>query len=231
MFGPKRTLMTGVLGFASGLGGWGCRADHTDVDRGPWPAGSFRRPAGTVGVVPADLDLHRSQGSEVGPWDLRHHRHRRFGLGLILGGFLTRVRRLALVPLRQLADRRHLSLFGAFTMIPEREGVHGVRLDVLGVILGCGGLVSLVYGLGEAGARADGVRPTSSWPLVLAGLLLTALRRLVRARGPTRSCPLRGPANRNRAGSFLTIFAGGDRDVRKVPVPTYLLQPRRYRRS
>ena len=75
--------------------------------------------------------------------------------GLILGGFLTQYvdwRWCLYVNLPIAA----LVLFGAFTMIPTRQGVPGVRLDVLGVVLGCGGLVSLVYGLGEAGTSGWG---------------------------------------------------------------------------
>ena len=138
IFGPKRTLMIGVVGFAlaSALGG---PRRPPDVDRCPRPAGPVRRAAGPLRAVDPHVDLHRAS-----------ERGRAFGIyatiaiagsafGLILGGFLT-----------QYVDWRWclyvnlpiavLVLFGAFRMIPTSEGP-GVRLDVLGVILGCGGLV------------------------------------------------------------------------------------------
>ena len=41
-------------------------------------------------------------------------------------------------------------VFGASRVIPKQTGHSGARLDIPGAILGCGGLVALVYGLGEA---------------------------------------------------------------------------------
>jgi predicted MFS family arabinose efflux permease len=92
----------------------------------------------------------------------------------------------------------------AFRMIPKRFGNPGVRLDIPGTILGCGGLVALVYGLGEA--AADGWSSVSvDGPLVVAVVLL-ALFVLVQTKASSPLLPMRILANRNRAGSFLTII-------------------------
>ena len=71
--------------------------------------------------------------------------------GLILGGLLTQYLswRWCLYVNLPIAG---LVVLGATTMIPTRTGHAGIRLDIPGVILGCGGLVSLVYALGEAAA-------------------------------------------------------------------------------
>ena len=75
---------------------------------------------------------------------------------------------------------------------------------MLGVILGCGGLVALVYGLGQAGA--DGwSAPSVVYPLIGARVLLASFI-FWQSKGPNPLLPLRVLKNRNRAGSFLTIM-------------------------
>ncbi len=221
MFGPKRTLMTGVLGFAlaSAIGG----ASQTTL-----MLIGARGLQGLFGALlaPSVLSILTSTFSEA------RERGRAFGIyatiaiagsafGLILGGFLTEYvdwRWCLYVNLPIAA----LVLVGAVRMIPEREGIHGVRLDVLGVILGCGGLVSLVYGLGEAG--------TSGWDstqvivaLILSGVLLGAFI-VWQSMGPNPLLPLRVLRNRNRAGSYLTILLAVTGMFGTFLFLTYLLQ-------
>ena len=107
-------------------------------------------------------------------------------------------------------------------MIPKREGVHGVRLDVLGVVLGCGGLVALVYGLGEAGTSGWGATDVIV-SLVLAGVLLAAFL-LWQSKGPNPLLPLRVLRNRNRAGSYVTIMLAVTAMFGTFLFLTYLLQ-------
>ena len=122
MFGPKRTLMTGVLGFAlaSAIGG----ASQTTL-----MLIGARGLQGLFGALlaPSVLSLLTSTFSEP------RERGRAFGIyatiaiagsafGLILGGFLTEYvdwRWCLYVNLPIAA----LVLVGAFTMIPNREGV------------------------------------------------------------------------------------------------------------
>jgi EmrB/QacA subfamily drug resistance transporter len=221
MFGPKRTLMTGVLGFAlaSAVGG---AAQTTLMLIGA------RALQGLFGALLAPSVLSLLTSTFADP----KKRGRAFGIyatiaiagsafGLILGGFLTEYvdwRWCLYVNLPIAA----LVLVGAFTMIPKRDGVRGVRLDVLGVVLGCGGLVALVYGLGEAG--------TSGWgsthvivALVLSGVLLAAFI-LWQSKGPNPLLPLRVLRNRNRAGSFLTIMLAVTGMFGTFLFLTYLLQ-------
>ena len=105
MFGPKRTLMTGVVGFAlaSAIGG---AAQTTLMLIGA------RGLQGLFGALlaPSVLSLLTSTFSRPsragsGLRDLRDHRHRRLGVRADPRGLPDRVRRLALVPLRQPAHR------------------------------------------------------------------------------------------------------------------------------
>ena len=131
MFGPKRTLMTGVVGFAlaSAVGGV---AQTTLMLIGA------RGLQGLFGALlaPSVLSILTSTFSKP------HERGRAFGIyatiaivgsafGLILGGFLTQYVdwRWCLYVNLPIAG---LVAFGAFTMIPDRKGTPGVRLGRAG---------------------------------------------------------------------------------------------------
>ncbi|MFB0620887.1 MFS transporter [Streptomyces sp. AGS-58] len=96
------------------------------------------------------------------------------------------------------------AVLGALALLHDRPGHAGVRLDVPGAVLGCGGLVAIVYGFSEAEPRG--------WtdPLVLAlfaagVLLLTAFVRW-QTRAPSPLLPLHIIRDRDRAGCFLTMM-------------------------
>jgi EmrB/QacA subfamily drug resistance transporter len=221
MFGPKRTLMIGVAGFAlaSAIGG---AAQTTLMLIGA------RGLQGLFGALlaPSVLSILTSTFSDP------KERGRAFGIyatiaiagsafGLILGGFLTQYvdwRWCLYVNLPIAA----LVLFGASRLIPTRAGIAGIRLDVLGVILGCGGLVALVYGLGEAGTNGWGATDVIV-ALVVAGVLLGAFV-LWQSKGPNPLLPLRVVRSRNRAGSFITILLAVVGMFGTFLFLTYLLQ-------
>lgn len=203
MVGPKRTLMIGVVGFAvaSALGG---ASQTTGLLIGA------RALQGSFGALlaPSVLSLLTTTFSDP------RERGRAFGIyasiaiggaafGLILGGFLTQYLdwRWCLYVNLPIAA---IVAVGAFAVIPKRLGHAGVRLDVPGAILGSGGLVALVYGLGEAATHGwSSVRVVV--PLVAAVTLL-AVFVFVQGKVASPLLPLRILANRNRSGSFLTII-------------------------
>jgi MFS family permease len=141
--------------------------------------------------------------------------------GLILGGFLTQYVdwRWCLYVNLPIAG---FVVLGALTMIPDRNGSPGVRLDVLGVVLCCGGLVALVYALGQAGADGWGAE-SFILPLILSAVLLGSFI-LWQRKGPIPLLPLRVLKNRNRAGSFLTITLAVTAMFGTFLFLTYLLQ-------
>src|ERR1700734_1633975 len=172
LIGPKRPLVTGGAGFAlaSAVGG----ASQTTL-----MLIGARGLQGLFGALLAPSVLSILTSTFADPKE----RGRAFGIyatiaiagsafGLILGGFLTQYVdwRWCLYVNLPIAG---LVLLGAFKLIPTRPGIPGIRLDVLGVILGCGGLVALVYGLGEAGASGWGATDVIA-ALIAAGVLLSA---------------------------------------------------------
>ena len=163
LVGPKRTLIIGVVGFAVASAIGGASQDTAMLIGARALQGSF----GAL-LAPSVLSLLATTFTDP------RERGRAFGIyvaiavsgaafGLILGGFLTQYvdwRWCLYVNLPIAA----LVAVGAVTMIPERSGNLGVQLDIPGAILGCGGLVALVYGLGEAARPRDGALPMSSSP-------------------------------------------------------------------
>ncbi|MGW0766820.1 MFS transporter [Streptomyces sp. NPDC002676] len=99
-----------------------------------------------------------------------------------------------------------VTVLGAFALLRERPGTAsaGARLDVLGVLLGCGGLVALVYGFSEA----DALGWTDSLVLGLfaGGVLLLGLFVAWQQRATSPLLPLHIIKDRNRAGSVLTMM-------------------------
>jgi EmrB/QacA subfamily drug resistance transporter len=221
MIGTKRTLMIGVVGFAlaSALGG---AAQWTAMLIGA------RGLQGLFGALLAPSVLSLLSTTFGHP----RERARAFGIyatiaisgsafGLILGGFLTQYLdwRWCLYVNLPIAG---LVAFGAFTLIPKQQGASGVRLDIPGVVLGCGGLVALVYGLGEAGAHGWGSAGVVA-PLLIAGVLLACFIRW-QSKGPNPLLPLRVLKNRNRAGAFLVIMLAVTGMFGTFIFLTYLLQ-------
>ena len=171
MFGPKRTLMTGVAGLRPGVGRRRRRPDHPHADRRPRAAGPLRRAAGAVGAVDPHLDLHRPAGAGSGLRDLRHHRHRRIRLRADPRRLPDRVRRLALVPVREPAHR------GAGPLRRLHHDPRRARASAAsGSTCSASSSAAVAWSPSSTGsarpARAGGAPPTSSSPWSLAGVLL-----------------------------------------------------------
>ena len=221
MFGPKRTLIAGVVGFAvaSALGG---AAQNTGMLIGARALqGLF-----AALLAPSVLSLLTSTFTEP------RERGRAFGIyatiaiggaafGLILGGLLTQYldwRWCLLVNLPIAA----VVVVGATSVIPTQVAHPGVRLDIPGVILGCGGLVALVYALGTAGT--DGWHSAHVLGPLGVAVILLGLFVVVQARSKNPLLPLRVLTNRNRGGSFLTIILSSLGMFGTFLFLTYLLQ-------
>ncbi|MET8571283.1 MFS transporter [Streptomyces sp. NPDC004783] len=201
--GRKRTFVIGLIGFAvaSALGG-----------AATVPAMLFgaRALQGAFAAVLAPSALSLLTTTFTDPAE----RGKAFGIygalagsgaavGFIVGGVLTEYLnwRWCLyvnVPIAVIA------VAGALLLLHDRPGHTQVRLDVPGVILGCGGLVALVYGFSEAQPRGW------SDPFVLsllgASVLLLVAFVAWQTRAPVPLLPLHIIRDRNRAGCFLTMM-------------------------
>ncbi|MER6631144.1 MFS transporter [Streptomyces sp. NPDC000987] len=202
LVGRKRTFVLGLIGFAaaSAFGG---------AATGPGMLFGARALQGVFAAVLAPSALSLLTTTFTDPKE----RGKAFGIygalagsgsaiGFIVGGLLTEYLnwRWCLyvnVPIAVVA------VIGAFALLHDRPGHAGARLDVPGVLLGCGGLVAIVYGFSEAEPRG--------WtdPLVLTlfagGVVLLAAFVWWQTRAPVPLLPLHIVRERNRAGCFLTM--------------------------
>ncbi|MHC3469124.1 MFS transporter [Streptomyces sp. 7R007] len=202
LVGRKRTFIFGLVGFAaaSALGG---------AATGSGMLFGARALQGVFAAVLAPSALSLLTTTFTDPKE----RGKAFGIygalagsgsaiGFIVGGLLTEYLnwRWCLyvnVPIAVVA------VIGAVVLLHDRPGHTGARLDVPGVLLGCGGLVAIVYGFSEAEPRGW------SDPLVLtlfaAGVVLLAAFVWWQNRAPSPLLPLHIVKDRNRAGCFLTM--------------------------
>ncbi|WP_329473570.1 MFS transporter [Streptomyces sp. NBC_01723] len=202
LVGRKRTFLIGLIGFAaaSALGG-------AAVD--PWTLFAARALQGVFAALlaPSALSLLTTTFTEPGD------RGKAFGvygalagggsaLGLVLGGLLTeylnwRWSLYVNVPIAVAA------FLGALAFLEHRPSLPGVRLDVSGALLGCGGLLAIVYGVSETELRG--------WtsPLILSplagGTVLLAAFVVRQSRGDSPLLPLRILKDRTRMGAFVTM--------------------------
>ncbi|GJF23497.1 MULTISPECIES: MFS transporter [Streptomyces] len=203
LVGRKRTFVIGLIGFAaaSALGGAAVS-----------PAMLFgaRALQGVFAAVLAPSALSLLTTTFTDP----RERGKAFGIygalagsgaavGFIVGGVLTEFLNwrwclFVNIPIAVIA------VTGALVLLRDRPGHADVRLDVPGVVLGCGGLVALVYGFSEAQPRGW------SDPLVLAlfaaGVVLLGIFVWWQTRAPVPLLPLHIIRDRNRAGCFLTMM-------------------------
>ncbi|MEV5985979.1 MFS transporter [Streptomyces sp. NPDC052051] len=202
LVGRKRTFVIGLIGFAgaSAIGGaattsgmlFGARALQ----------GSF-----AAVLAPSALSLltitftdPRERGKAFGVYGAVAGSGS--AIGFIAGGLLTeyvdwRWCLYVNVPVAIAA------VIGAVTVLHDRPGHAGARLDVLGVLLGCGGLVALVYGFSEAQPR--GWTDPAVLALFAVGAVLLVVFVWWQARAPRPLLPLHIVQDRIRAGCFLTM--------------------------
>jgi EmrB/QacA subfamily drug resistance transporter len=202
LVGRKRTFVLGLVGFAvaSGIGG---------AATGPAMLFGARALQGVFGAVlaPSALSLLTTTFTDG------RERAKAFGIfsalagagsaiGLLLGGVLTEYLtwRWCLYVNVVIAA---VAIVGALTLLRDRAGHREAHLDIGGAVLGCGGLVALVYGLSEAESR--GWTAGLVLGLIIGGVALLCLFVLWQRRTAHPLLPLRIVTHRSRGGSLLTM--------------------------
>ncbi|SBW23703.1 major facilitator superfamily transporter [Candidatus Protofrankia californiensis] len=206
LFGRKRTLLVGLAGFAaaSAVGGAATSFGMLVVARAA--QGLF----GAL-LAPAVLSLLTTTFTEP------RERARAFGIygaiagtggavGLLLGGLLT-----------EYLDWRWcmyvnlifavVALAGGTALLHHTPSDERPKLDLLGTITVSAGLFSLVYGF--ANAETHSWSAPGTWAFLLAGVVLVAVFVALQTRVAHPLLPMRVLIDRNRAGSYLTVFMAG----------------------
>lgn len=204
LFGRKRTFTVGLLGFAvaSAIGGFATEG---------WMLFAARALQGAFGAVlaPSALSLLSNTFTDA------KERATAFGIfgaiagggaaiGLISGGLLTEYLNwrwclFVNIPIAVGAA------IGAFYLLKRDHIEKGqrVRLDLPGAVLGCGGLLAIVYGTSEATGRGWG-----DWLVLgclLLGAALLAVFVLFERRTTHPLLPLHIIGDRNRGGAAIAV--------------------------
>jgi EmrB/QacA subfamily drug resistance transporter len=202
LVGRKRTFVVGLVGFAaaSALGGAATGAGMLFGARALQGVFAALLAPSALSLLTTTFTDPRERGKAFGIYGALAGSGA--ALGFIVGGLLTEYLgwRWCLyvnVPIAIAA------VLGALALLHDRPGHAGARLDVPGVLLGCGGLVAIVYGFSEAESR--GWTDPMVLSLFAAGAVLLAVFVWWQSRAPMPLLPLHIIRDRNRAGCFLTM--------------------------
>jgi len=219
-WGRKRAFLTGMIGFAvaSAIGGLAQSGVELIAARALQGVFAALLAPAALALLAVAFPAGRDRGKAFAV----------FGaiggggaaVGLVIGGLLTEYASwrwclLVNIPIAIVAAT------AGFRLIVESRAVGNTRYDWPGVLLVVGGLGSLVYGLTQAD---NGWTTGPVAGFIGAGIVLLALFVLVESRSGHPLLPLRIPAQRDRAGAFLTAFLSGTAMLGGLLFLTYYLQ-------
>ncbi|MFF3939164.1 MFS transporter [Streptomyces phaeofaciens] len=201
LVGRKRTFVIGLIGFAaaSAFGGAATTSGMLFIARALQGAFAALLAPSALSLLTTTFTDPRERGKAFGIYGALAGSGA--AIGFIVGGLLTEYLnwRWCLyvnVPIAIVA------VLGALALLHDSPG-HPARLDVPGVLLGCGGLVAIVYGFSEAESR--GWTDALVLGLFAAGIVLLTAFVWWQRRAPVPLLPLHVIKDRNRAGCFLTM--------------------------
>jgi EmrB/QacA subfamily drug resistance transporter len=203
LVGRKRTFVIGLIGFgaASALGGAAINAPMLFGARALQGVFAALLAPSALSLLTVTFSDPRERGKAFGVYGAVAGGGS--AIGLIAGGVLTekldwRWCMYVNVPIAIVA------VLGGLLLLPGHHSEHtDRRLDIPGVLLGCGGLLAIVYGFTEAESRGWGDRRVLA--LLIGGVVLLALFALVEAKTKRPLLPLHVVTERNRAGAFLAV--------------------------
>jgi EmrB/QacA subfamily drug resistance transporter len=203
LFGRKRTLITGLAGFAvaSAVGG-------TAQSFGPLIAARAVQGMFAALLAPAALSLltttftdPKERGKAFGIFGAVAGTGA--GIGLLLGGVLTEYLswRWCLYVNLIFAG---VAGTGALMLLAKHARSGRPRLDIPGTLTASAGLFALVYGFSEADRKGWGASSTLAF--LAAGVALLVVFNVIQSRVKRPLLPLRIVWHRNRGGSYLAML-------------------------
>ena len=202
LFGPKRVLITGAVGFglASALGGAAQSFAVLVTARGLQGVFAALMAPAALSLVTTTFTDPRERGTAFGIWG--GIAGGAGAIGLLLGGVLTQSLSWRATLFINLAFAIPTAI-GGLALLRRDARASGSRIDVPGTVTATAGLFALVYGFANAESHGWGASTTVAFlaagVLLLVGFVATQLR----ATNPL--LPLRVVLHRNRGGSFLTL--------------------------
>jgi len=202
LIGRKRAFLIGLVGFAvaSALGGAASGSGMLFGARALQGAFAAVLAPSALSLLTTTFTDPKERGKAFGIYGALAGSGS--AIGFIAGGLLTEYLnwRWCLyvnIPIAAVA------VLGGLALLHDHPRRGDARLDVPGVLLGCGGLVALVYGFSEAQPRGW----TDPFVLALFAVAAVLLATFVwwQTRAPDPLLPLHILRDRDRAGCFLTM--------------------------
>jgi EmrB/QacA subfamily drug resistance transporter len=203
LFGRRRTLVTGLVGFALASAVGGAAQSFSVLVAARAVQGVF-----AAILAPAVLSLLTTTFTDA------KARGKAFGvfgaisgagaaIGLLVGGVLTQYLswRWSLYVNLVFAA---VAVTGVLLLLSKHSGDARPRLDLQGTLTGSAGLFALVYGFSEASRSGWGASSTLGF--LVAGVALLAVFIAIERRSDHALLPLWIITNRNRGGSLLAIL-------------------------
>ena len=221
VFGRRRTLVLGSLGFAGASAIGGAAQSFEWLLAARVLQGIVRRPARTVRTRAADDDLHRAARPQQGLRHLRRCRRQRRRGRPPARRRPDRVPVLALVPVREPFLALPVTV-GALMLVPRRSCRASPASTCRARATAAGGLFLIVFGFDRA--------QIAGWTAPETIGLARRWRRAARALRPDRGALPRAAAaaaparDRARAGSYLAVFFTGIGTFGVFLFVTYYLQ-------
>jgi EmrB/QacA subfamily drug resistance transporter len=202
LFGRKETFLIGVTGFAvaSAVGGASTSFGMLVTARAGQGAFAALLAPACLALVATTFTDPKEKGKAFGIFSAVAASGA--ALGVIIGGALTDVLswRWCLYVNLIFAG---IALVGAVLLL-DRQPRTGARMDVLGVLLGSGGMFCLVYGF--ANAADDSWSTPSTWGFLALGGALLIVFAFWETRAAHPLLPPRIVRDRNRGGAYLTVL-------------------------
>ncbi|GHH76738.1 hypothetical protein GCM10018793_23160 [Streptomyces sulfonofaciens] len=206
LLGRRRTFIIGLIGFAAASAIGGAANGFTMLV-------VARALQGTFGAILAPSALSLLTTTFTDPKE----RSKAFGvfgaiagsggaIGLLLGGVLTEHLnwRWTLYVNDGIAV---FAVIGALVFVRSAMPAERPKLDLLGTLLAAAGLFGVVYGFSNA--ETHDWSDWMCWGFLAAGALLLVLFVVWQHRAKHPLLPLRVLADRNRAGSYISVFIAG----------------------
>jgi EmrB/QacA subfamily drug resistance transporter len=203
LFGRRRTLVTGLVGFALASAVGGAAQSFNILIAARAVQGIF-----AAILAPAVLSLLTTTFTDP------KERGKAFGvygaisgagaaIGLLIGGLLTQYLswRWSLYVNLVFAA---VAVTGVLVLLPKHSPDARPRLDLRGTLTGSAGLFALVYGFSQAARSGWGASSTLGF--LAAGVALLAVFVAIERRSEHALLPLWIVTNRNRGGSLLAIL-------------------------
>ncbi|MFJ5232752.1 MFS transporter [Kitasatospora sp. NPDC088391] len=204
LFGRKRTFLVGLIGFAlaSGLGGFAVNGGMLFAARALQGAfGALLAPS-ALALLSVTFRDPRERATAFGVFGALAGGGA--AIGLITGGLLTEFLSWRWCLYVNVPIAVVTAVGASYLLVRDHiDRSRRVRLDLPGAVLGCGGLLLIVYGTSEAVSRG-----WSDWLVLTAlcvGVALLAVFALVERRTEHALLPIHLISDRNRAGGALAV--------------------------